>query len=345
MAIKPRTCTVDLKPPVYPPAAQGFLRMDANTSLMGPNPAIERALKRGFDLSQYPSGYSDDLRSAIARRHGVSVEQVVVGDGSDEILDGIGKAFLDPGDTVVAPSPSFVMYAFYGKINFGSVVEIPLLDCFQLDVDAILAARAKVTFLASPNNPTGNAWSVTDIERVIRGSSGLVVVDEAYADFCGQDFCARVRDFENVVVTRTFSKSYGLAGLRVGYCIGPQAIVERLMAVKTPFTVGTLAELIALEALSDSTYVSESVRIVGGERAWLSDQLAKLGMTAHPSDANFMLVSCGRPSRDIVRGLRDRKILVRDMSDFRGLAECFRMTIGRREHNQELLTALTLVLK
>ncbi len=329
-----------MKPPVYPAAAEGFLRMDANTNLLGPNPVVERALAAGASngLNHYPSGTSDDLREAIAAEFGVTSGEVIVGDGSDEVLDTVTKAFLDAGDVVAIPSPSFVMYAFYGRINFGRVVEVPLRPDFGLDADRVLATRAKITFLASPNNPTGNR--LDGIEQVIRGSKGLVVVDEAYAEFCGQDFARRTREFENVIVSRTFSKSHGLAGLRVGFGIGPRALIDRLMAVKTPFTVGTMPERIAIAALADRTYGEASRAMIASERPWLSEALRRIGMRPCPTDANFVLVDAGAPARPIVQRLRERKILVRDMSDFPGLANFFRTTIGRREDNERLLEGL-----
>lgn len=337
-----RRCTRELKPPSYPAAAAGFLRMDANTNLYGPNPAIEAALRDGAtaDLNHYPSGTSDELRAALARLHEVTPDEVLVGDGSDEVLDTLTKAFIDPDDVVAMPVPTFVMYAFYGRINFARIAEVPLKVGWELNVDALLRADAKITFLASPNNPTGNKFDREDIERLIQRSNGIVVVDEAYADFCGQDFVRRTREFENLVVSRTFSKSYGLAGLRVGYAVAPKAIIERMMVVKTPFTVGSFAERVALAALANPAYVEESRKMVLAERGWLADQLKRLGLRPHSTDANFMLVDTTGPAKPVVQKLRERKILVRDMSDFRGLANSFRMTIGRREHNEQLVAAL-----
>ncbi len=338
----PRSCTKDLKAPGYPAAAAGCLRMDANTNLYGQNPAVERALKDGAtaDLNHYPSGVSEDLRAAIAKVHDVTAEEVIVGDGSDEVLDTLTKAYLDPDDVVAIPVPTFVMYAFYGRINFGRIAEVPLRVGWELNIDALLRTDAKITFIASPNNPTGNKFDREDVERIIQRSNGIVVVDEAYAEFCGQDFVRRTREFENLVVSRTFSKSHGLAGLRVGYAVGNRKIIERMMAVKTPFTVGSFAEKVALAALEEPYYVEESRKMVLAERPFLMDELKKLGLRPYPSDANFLLVDTGKTAKFLVQKLRERKILVRDMGDFRGLDRCFRTTIGRREHNEQLLGAL-----
>ncbi|MBI2933503.1 MAG: histidinol-phosphate transaminase [Planctomycetes bacterium] len=341
MVVEPRSCTKDLRPPVYPPATGEMLRMDANTNLYGANPVVERVLAAGGarDLNQYPSGTSDALRSAIAREFEVAPEEVIVGCGSDEVLETIAKAFLDPGDVVATPSPSFVMYAFYGRIHLGTVVEVPLREGFALDVDALLSTRAKITFVATPNNPTGNAFDASGIDRLVKQARGLVVIDEAYGAFCGQEYARTLRR-DNVIVVRTFSKSHGLAGLRVGFGIGPRGVIDRLMAVKTPFTVGTMTERIAIAALADGAYVEESRRMILTEKPWLTERLRSLGLGPRPTDANFMLVDVGRPARPLVEALRKRDILVRDMSDFRGLANHFRVTIGRREHNERLVEAL-----
>ncbi|MGH2687477.1 MAG: aminotransferase class I/II-fold pyridoxal phosphate-dependent enzyme, partial [Actinomycetota bacterium] len=179
-----------MEPPTYPGPERGVLRMDANTNLIGRNPAVERAARRlsEIDLNQYPSCLSDELRAAIGREHGLDPDEVLVGDGSDEVLDVVCKAFLNPGDAVACPTPSFVMYAFFGKLHLGQVVEVPLRrPGWTLDVEGILSARPKVVFVASPNNPTGNAAPAADLERLLREASGIVIIDEAYADFCDQD--------------------------------------------------------------------------------------------------------------------------------------------------------------
>jgi histidinol-phosphate aminotransferase len=332
-----------MQPPTYPGPETGVLRMDANTNLIGRNPAIDRVAGRagGIDLAQYPSCLSDDLRAAIARHHGLTPEQVIVGDGSDEVLDVLCKAFLNPGDVIACATPSFVMYAFFGRLHFGRVVEVPLrMPGFVLDVDLLLRVRAKLTFIASPNNPTGNAVPGEDLERLIRESSGLVLVDEAYADFCDQDFAREVGRYENLVVSRTFSKSHGLAGLRVGYGLANARLMEKLWCAKTPLTLGTLNEAIALEALGDTAFMEETVRVVREERPRLARKLLEMGFHPAPSDANFMIVDVGQPSGALRAFLRSKGILTREMGDFKGLETYIRITVGRPEHSDRLLGAL-----
>lgn len=338
-----RRTVVGMGRPWYPGPDPGFLRMDANTNLVGRNPAIERALARlsSYDLNQYPSCLSDELRAALAREHGLEADEVLVGDGSDEVLDVVCKTFVNPGDVVACPTPSFVMYAFFGKLHFAQVAEVELRrPGWALDVSRLLSARAKVTFVASPNNPTGNAAPEADLEELVRESRGIVVVDEAYADFCGQDFTGKVRKYQNLIVSRTFSKSYGLAGLRVGYGVGDKALMEKLYAAKTPLTLNMLSEAVALEALADKKFRDETVALIRKERERLAAAVAPLGFRAEKTDANFMIVDLGRPSGPARAFLKGKGILTREMGDFKGLENFIRVTVGRPEHNDRLVAGL-----
>jgi histidinol-phosphate aminotransferase len=338
-----RRSIAGVEPQIYPSTERGVLLMDSNTNLIGRNPAIDRAAKRlgSIDLNQYPTCLSDDLRAAIAKEHGLSPEEVLVGSGSDEVLDVVCKTFCNPGDLVAIPSPTFVMYSFFARIHLGSPVESPLVGAdWELDVDMILRMRPKITFIASPNNPTGNAYPKAELERLLSGSPGIVVIDEAYADFCGQDFASQVRRHENLIVSRTFSKSHGLAGLRVGYGVSNPKILERMHCAKTPLTLNSFSEAIALEALADKSFMKESVRVVQSERLRLAEVLRELGLRPAKTDANFMIVDVGAPSGGARRFLRERGIVTREMGDFKGLGNHLRATVGRPEHNDRLASEL-----
>jgi histidinol-phosphate aminotransferase len=338
-----RTSVGGMEPPTYPGPETGVLRMDANTNIIGRNPAIDRALARlsSIDLNQYPTCLSDDLRAAIAREHRLEPDEVLVGDGSDEILDVLCKAFLNPGDVIACATPSFVMYAFFGKLHLGRVVEVPLKNPdWVLDVDAVLRAKAKLTFIASPNNPTGNAVPAQDLERLTRQSPGIVLVDEAYSDFCGQDFAARVREFDNLVVSRTFSKSHGLAGLRVGYGVANRRVMEKMYCAKTPLTLSALSEAIALEAMADPAFMKETIATVRKERERLATLLSGLGLRPQKTDANFMIVDVGEPSGKLRAFLRSKGIVTREMGDFKGLENFIRVTVGRPEHTDHLVARI-----
>jgi len=338
-----RRSLAGLEPQVYPCTQRGALLLDANTNLIGRNPALDRAAKRigSLDLSQYPSSHSDELRCGLAKEHGLSPEEILVGNGSDEVLDVVCKAFCNPGDLIGIPTPAFVMYGFFAKVHLGSAVEIPLQGpLWQLDVETILRVRPKITLIASPNNPTGNAFPKADLDRILAESPGVVVVDEAYADFCGQDFASQVRRYDNLIVTRTFSKSHGLAGLRVGYALSNRKVVQKLECAKTPLSLSSLSEAIALEALADKTFMRESVRIVRSERVRLAEQLRELGFAPQPTDANFMIVDLGVPSEPARQYLAGRGLMTRAMGDFKGLERYLRVTVGRPEHSDRFVAEL-----
>jgi histidinol-phosphate aminotransferase len=251
------------------------------------------------------------------------------------------KAFCNPDDPVAIPTPTFVMYSFFARVHLARTVEVPLIaPSWHLDVDGLLRPRPKLVIVASPNNPTGNVFAKADLERLIAESPGLVVVDEAYADFCGQDYASQVPQYENLIVTRTFSKSHGLAGLRVGYCVAHRRVMERLRRVKTPLTLNTFSETVALEALADKTFMKESVKLIQSERLRLAEGLKELGLRPRKTDANFMLVDLGRPSGPAREALRGKGILTREMGDFKGLQNYIRVTVGRPEHNDRLIAAL-----
>ena len=174
----------------------------------------------------------------------------------------------------------------------------------------------------------------------MRESGGIVLVDEAYADFCGQDFASRVREFENLVVSRTFSKSHGLAGLRVGYGVANRAVMEKMYCAKTPLTLSAVSESIALEALADKTFMNETIAVVRRERDRLSNLLTGLGLRPHRTDANFMIVDVGQPSGKLRAFLRSKGVVTREMGDFKGLENFIRITVGRPEHTDLLVSLI-----
>jgi histidinol-phosphate aminotransferase len=337
-----RSAIRGLEPPRYPIVAPGLLRMDANTNLLGINPVLHKVFAEaaGLPIHQYPSAFSDDLLAELANHHSLPVDQLITGNGSDELFDFITKSFLDPGDVVAVPAPTFVMHPFYGRVNLGQVIEVPLLDGFRLDVRGLLREKAKLTIVASPNNPTGNVFAREDLLRLICESRGLVVVDEAYAEYSEQNFLKEAGLHPNLIVTRTFSKAHGLAALRVGYAAANEPLMERLRRVKPAFTVNLIAERAAIASLRDPSFLRLSVETIRSERVRLAGELRRLGHTPFPTDANFMVVDMNGDSRAVVARLKTKGILVRDLTDFHGLSRCIRVTIGAREQNDRFLEAL-----
>lgn len=328
--------------PAYPTPPGEFLHLEGNTNLFGTHPAARRVLRARADegFNQYPSEHSDRLRAALADLHRVRPEQILVGNGSDEILDLLTKAFVARGARVAYPAPSFVMYGFYAGVNLGRRAPVPLGDGWSLDVRGLLATRAALTFVASPNNPTGNAFPERQLLDLVRRTHGVVAIDEAYAAFAGQDFARHVRRFPNLVVLRSFSKTYGLAGLRVGYALGPPELMERLYRAKAPYNVSAAGEAVAAAAVADRSFVERSVAGVTAQRPRLVQALGRLGFCPYPSDANFLLVECPVPARALVAALRAQGILVREFPSVPRLARCIRVTVGPAAVNRRFLAAL-----
>ncbi len=333
-------------PLYYNPKVQA-VRMDTSTNVLGTNPSARDVLARSadLDLNQYPTPYSDGLRQALAQRYGLNEDNFVVGNGSDEALDIIFKSFMEPGETVVAPYPSYVLHGFFVKINGGRFVTVDLKPGFQLDPDSMLAAKGKIMILCTPNNPTANTFDHADVERLVQEHDGPVVVDEAYGEYTDSSFLPRVEEFDNLIVTRTFSKAYGLAGMRVGYMASNLKMAGIMQRIKIPYSLNQVSERAAIAALKDTTYVDMAVDLVRRERERLSQGLESLGFKTYPSQSNFILFKSPHPSGELVKRLAEKGVLVRNFGELRMLENCLRTTIGTRELNDLLLTKLGEVMK
>ena len=296
-------------------------------------------------LRLYPDPTAQALCNAIATAHDVPVDHVFVGNGSDEVLDIIFKTFMEAGETVVAPYPSYSLHGFFVKINGGRFVTVDLEDGFRLDPDALLEARGKIIILCTPNNPTANSFDARAVERVVREHDGPVIVDEAYGEFAESSFMPLVEDYENLIVTRTFSKAYGMAGIRVGYMASNLAMAEQLQKIKIPYSLNRVSEQAAIAALSDREYVDRSVELVRRERGRLSDGLVSLGLKPFPSQSNFVLFKCPVPSSEVVSRLASKGVLIRDFGKQRRLENCARTTVGTEELNSMLLSKLKEVME
>ncbi len=349
-----RDALVDWSPPAYPsragddgPRRRRWLHLEGNTNLVGPNPVLRRLARSlaGMEVNQYPTEHADELRAALARRWRLTPGQILCGNGSDEVLDLITKAFLNPGDRIAFPVPSFVMYGFYGRVNLGRPTPVPLGPGFRLDVDALLRTRARLILVASPNNPTGNAFPRADLERLLRGAPGLVVLDEAYAEFTDQNWLAAIRRHPHLIVVRTFSKAYGLASLRVGWAAARPEVMARLYRAKPPYNVTGVGERLAAAAVRQDAFVARTVRIIRAERPRLVRDLEALGFRCHPSDANFLAARAPIPTGVLCGLLEARGILLKDLSRLPGLDGCVRITVGPREVNRRFLRALQAILR
>jgi len=333
--------------PLYYNPKVKAVRMDTSINVLGPNTAISDVLGecRDWDLNQYPTPYSDGLRRALADAYGLHEDNFVVGNGSDEVLDIIFKSFMEPGQTVVAPYPSYVLHSFFVKVNGGTYATEDLGPGFSLDADRLLKAKAKIILLCTPNNPTGNSFDRRAVERLVREHDGPVVVDEAYGEYSESSFLPLVDDFENLIVTRTFSKAYGMAGMRVGYMASNRRMADVMQRVKIPYSLNRVSEAAAIAALANPSYVEEGVRIVREQRDALSSGLKALGFQPFPSHSNFLLFRSPRTSSELVSRLAAKGVLIRDFGRLRMLEDCVRTTIGTPELNELLLSKLKEVME
>jgi histidinol-phosphate aminotransferase len=333
----------------YPLAAEydvgARVKLSSNESPLGPSPKVIEAVEReARRLSRYPDPQARELKGAISEYLRVDVDCIAVGNGSDELLDLICKAFLDPGDRAVIPVPTFAMYEIACRVNGGTPKFVELKD-FRWDASALIEALAdaKLAFLGRPNNPTGNGPSSRDVRRLL-ASGKLVVIDEAYAEFAGYTLAGLAARKGNLLVLRTFSKAFGLAGLRVGYAIGAPEVVEVLESIRMPFNVNRVAQAAAVAALRDLRHVRKVVALVRRGREYLRRELSKLGLRVLPSEANFLMVNVrplGASAPELCAFLAREGILIRDLSGFRGAGESYvRISVGTREENEQLVEGI-----
>lgn len=331
----------------YNPKVGNKLRMDTSTNALGTNPAGRKALQEcsNLDVGQYPSTYGDGLRSALADLYRLKIDNFVVGNGSDEALDIIIKTFVEPGETVITAHPAYVLHSFFVKINGGNTVTVDLDEDFQLDVEAINSTKGKVVLICTPNNPTSNIFRMDDVRAIIEGSDRPVVVDEAYGEYTGASFIPLVKRYDNLIVTRTFSKAYGLAGMRIGYLAAGLEMTDAMQRVKIPYSLNAIGERVAMAALKDREFLERSVNVVKEERPYLEEGLRDLGFHVYPSEANYVLFRSTIPSDELTRKLSDKGVLIRDFGKVRRLENCVRTTIGTREMNSTLLNKMREVLE
>jgi histidinol-phosphate aminotransferase len=328
----------------------GIIKLASNENPFGPSPKAAEAARRAIEQGQlYPDGGCYALRRGLAQAHGLSPEQFVIGNGSNEVIELLGHVFLEPGDEVVMGRPEFVVYRLVALLFGAKPVEVPLAD-FRNDLGALsraLTPRTKMVVVSSPNNPTGTANTEAELLGFIRSLPGSVVcvVDEAYIDYeeSPHDIRPLIREGRNVMGLRTFSKIYGLASLRMGYGYSGAEMASLLDRVRQPFNVNAIGQAAALAALGDAKFkamcAAENRRGLGR----LGEGFAKLGLRFVPSQANFMLVRVGDGAR-VFDALQRRGVIVRPLKTY-DLPEWVRVTVGTAEQNERLLEELAAVLR
>lgn len=324
------------------------VQLASNENPLGPSPrAIEAARRALAAGNRYTEGGDKYLREALAARHGVAFENVILGAGSSELIAMVARALLSPGRAGVTSASTFPLYPISIKIAGAELVETPLRE-FAIDLEgmaACLPASAKLIFLANPNNPTGTMFSAGEFDAFLARvpENVLVVLDEAYAEYVERSDYSRsielVRARKNVLVLRTFSKVFGLAGLRIGYGIGDAGLLRELDKVRTPYNTAGVAEAAALAALEDAEHVSRSSECNRAGLAQLARGLDELRVRHVPSVANFVLVDLGREAKTVAVRLEKRGVLARPMG-FVALPNAIRVSVGTKEDNAQFLEAL-----
>ncbi len=296
--------------------------------------------------NRYPDPLQRRVKDKLSEVKGVPPEQIFLGNGSDEPIDLIIRAFCEPNqDSIMITEPTYGMYSVCAEINAVNVQQVLLTPDFDLDLDAFpktFDATTKVLFLCSPNNPTGNVLSRDKILEVLKRFYGIVVIDEAYIDFTkSKSFIADLARYPNLVVLQTFSKAWGLAGLRLGMCFASEQIIAILNKIKYPYNVNVRTQDLALDALENQSQKNEWVKEIIKQREKLAKQLAKLSITEHvyPSDANFLLVRV-KDAFGTYQYLMDSAIIVRDRSKVMLCYNCLRITIGTPAENKQLIKIL-----
>jgi histidinol-phosphate aminotransferase len=328
------------------------IKLASNENPLPPSDRVQKAIIAALSsLDRYPDGSGFYLRQALAKKHGVMPDQVVLGNGSNELIELLVRSFLRPGDEAVVPHPSFVVYPMIVQAAGGVRVMVMLKD-FRLDLDAMARAitpMTKIVFVANPNNPTATIVTRDEVEHFMSRvpERTIVVFDEAYIEFAmGPDFpdtLSYVKQGRKLVVLRTFSKAASLAGLRVGYGIADADAIALMNRIRQPFNVNSLAQVAALAALDDEAHTLECVRMIEAGRHFLYAEFKRIGLQYVPSRANFILVDVGRNAADIYQKLLHQGVIVRPMTPF-GLETALRITVGTPEENRKLVKALRVVL-
>lgn len=315
-----------------------------NTNRWGAHPAALRIIRSAgdMDLTRYPDVYADGLRETIARRHGVPLECVTTGCGSDDLLDSTFRAAGEPGEAIAYVSPTFSMVEIFARMN--GMEPRPIL-AGAADPSALLDDAPAVVYVCRPNNPTGEAPTRAWIEALVdaAGPRGpVLLIDEAYADFAADDFLVEASGSARMMVVRTLSKAYGLAGLRVGYAVGSPEVIREVEKSRGPYKVSRLAERAAIAVLEDrEEWVPGVIGAVKEGRARLVDELRLRGLHTRPSEANFVLLPLGaRGAAETTASLRERGVAVRPFPGLPGIGDAIRISIGPPNEIDRLLAAL-----
>lgn len=334
-------------PGEQPKPGERIIKLNTNENPYPPSPRVLEAI-RGVDphsLRRYPQPMADDFRAAAARVHGVQRESVLAGNGSDDILQIALRTYCAAGDVLASPHPTYSLYPVLSELADVKFMTVPWGPNWSLPVDELLSLNARAIFFANPNAPSGTRVDSSVVSTLASGTDALVLVDEAYVDFADANCLDLLARHDNVLITRTLSKGYGLAGLRFGYAIGHPSIIQQMTKVKDSYNCDAIAIAAASAALEDQAYARECWALVRQERDRLTHDLTSRGFIVLPSQGNFLLTTVPEPG-DAVRiyqALKTRGLLVR-FFDSPGLRDKLRITVGTADENDALLAGLDAIL-
>jgi histidinol-phosphate aminotransferase len=332
-------------------APERVVKLGSNENPLGPSPrALSALAAAGPRLHLYPDASARDLRAGLERWWGQRVRlgaaRLVAGSGMDGVLDTLARVLLGPGDTAIVCPPTFSWYELSARLQGAEVIRVPRrARDLRVDVDAVLRAvrpSTRLVYLCTPNNPSGDTLTAAEVEALADGTDCVLFLDEAYADFAGGTFMAEPGRRRHVVVGRTFSKAWGLAGLRIGYAALPEWLVPAYLKAATPFAVSRAATAAALAALDDDEHLARSIAMVRAGRERYALELPRLGLTPYPSEANFVAVrTAPRPATEVCAALAADGVIVRDCTSFTGAGDdLVRITVGTDAQNSRVLEAL-----
>jgi len=333
--------------------AEYDIKLDANESQFNLSETVREKLYKyindEFNANFYPNSDCDCLREAIAQYCNAAADDIVVGAGSDQLIDIIYKAFLNLGEKVVVPYPTFSMYELTARIYGGIPVRVGLKagEEYKYDVpkfiQTIKTEKAKIAFICSPNSPTGNNLSIEEIKQIIKSCpETLIVVDEAYGEFTNQTAIPLTKEFDNLIILKTFSKAFGIAAARVGYSVSCSQTANILNKVKPPYNVATLSQIVAQSVMEDYAENNKRIQEIVKQRELLFAELSKIsGIKVFPSESNFLLIKV-EDSKRVYKALLDNRILVINFGEKEDLENCLRISVGLEWQNRLIVDSLQL---
>jgi histidinol-phosphate aminotransferase len=342
---------IDLMP-AYTPSEQiepsvKIIKLNSNENPYPPSPTVIEVLQN-FDgelLRRYPNAFAQEFRQAVSKALGVPVDWIIAGIGSDELLSVVMRACAEPGRKVVYPVPTYVLYRTLTQMQAAESVEIPYSEDYRLPLEELIAVNGSVTFIASPNSPSGHMVPIDDLRKLATHLSGILAIDEAYVDFAEENALDLTQEFENVISLRTLSKGYSLAGVRLGFAIANPKLLSTLYKVKDSYNVNAIACAVGVAAMNDQAYKNACIEKIKASRTKLAIELKQLGFRVWDSQTNFLLVQPREGNaEELFQRLKERKILVRYFKQPR-LDDKLRITIGTNEQNQFLVQTLVSLIK